>query len=283
MVLGVDGMDFRMTSRLMAEGRMPNFSRLSAQGAFDSLETSVPPLSPVAWSDFMTGLDSGGHGIFDFLHRDPNELVPEFSMSRSQAPEKYLPLGSWKLPLDGGQLVNLRQGKVFWEVLQDNGITSTIVRMPANFPPEGAGERELSGMGTPDLHGGYGKFSFITTKFGASRQTIEGGEIQEVWDENGIIRAKLTGPLNPFKDAAEKISLEVPLEIIPEPSGEAAQLRVGDNQVLLATGGWSDWVPVEFEMLPILPLPSSDLHGMVRFYLRTITPTLELYVSPINF
>ncbi len=279
MVLGVDGMDHGMTTRLMQAGRMPNFSKLSEQGIFAPLETSVPPLSPVAWSDFMTGLDSGGHGIFDFLHRDPDKLVPEFSMSKTTPPEDYISMGSWKIPTDGGQLVNLRKGGVFWKQLQDNGVSSTIMRMPANFPPVGEGERELSGMGTPDIHGGYGDFTFITNKFGAGRKTVEGGTIQEVWVENGVINAKLVGPLNPYKDPEVQDVLQLPLVITPQSNGRSIKLEIDDTEIELSVSEWSGWVPVEFTMMPLF----ADLHGMVKFYLKSMTPSIELYVSPINF
>ncbi len=279
MVLGVDGMDHAMTAKLMAAGRMPNFTRLSQQGGFASLGTSVPPLSPVAWSDFMTGLDSGGHGIFDFLHRDPKSLAPEFSMSKSVAPTDFFSVGSWQIPTGGGELINLRQGAVFWQQLQDNGVVSSIIRMPANYPPVGVGEHELSGMGTPDIHGTYGQFTFITSKFGAGRQTIDGGEIQEVWEEKGVIRASLNGPLNPYKDPQLKVQLQLPIDIIPEANGQAVKITIDDQELSLGVGAWSAWVPVEFVMMPLF----ADLHGMVRFYLRSTTPHLELYVSPINF
>ena len=55
---------------------MPNFARLAARGSFAPLGTTIPPQSPVAWSTFITGLDPGGHGIFDFIHRDPETLTP---------------------------------------------------------------------------------------------------------------------------------------------------------------------------------------------------------------
>src|SRR4029077_1095905 len=73
-VLGFDGLDYSLTRDLMARGRMPNFARLAASGTFSPLGTSIPPQSPVAWSSFITGLDPGGHGIFDFVHRDPKTL-----------------------------------------------------------------------------------------------------------------------------------------------------------------------------------------------------------------
>ena len=84
-VLGFDGMDYRVTRELMANGRMPNFSRLAAAGAFSPLRTSIPPQSPVAWSSVITGLDPGSHGIFDFVHRDPHTMRPYLSTTRTEA------------------------------------------------------------------------------------------------------------------------------------------------------------------------------------------------------
>ncbi len=70
-VVGVDGMDPEILQRLMDAGAVPNLLELAEQGTFQRLGTSNPPQSPVAWSSFVTGMDPGGHGIFDFIHRDP--------------------------------------------------------------------------------------------------------------------------------------------------------------------------------------------------------------------
>ena len=67
LILGIDGMDPRLLQRFVDEGLMPNFGRLIAEGDFKPLQTSMPPQSPVAWSNFITGMDPGGHGIFDFI------------------------------------------------------------------------------------------------------------------------------------------------------------------------------------------------------------------------
>ncbi len=85
-VLGFDGMDYAFTRELLAEGRLPHLAKLAEQGSFVALETSVPPESPVAWSNFTTGMDSGGHGIFDFLHRNLETLLP-FPADREVGPE----------------------------------------------------------------------------------------------------------------------------------------------------------------------------------------------------
>ena len=55
----------------------------------------MPPLSPVAWATFITGMDPGGHGIFDFVHRDPTTLQPQSSISRALPPKWQLTMGDW--------------------------------------------------------------------------------------------------------------------------------------------------------------------------------------------
>ncbi len=72
----------------------------------------------------------------------------------------------------------LRRGQPFWDVLEARGVPTTIIRMPANFPPSGTATRELSGMGTPDLLGTYGTFAFYTSEpFAFAGQTLSGGVV----------------------------------------------------------------------------------------------------------
>ncbi|HUT25006.1 MAG TPA: alkaline phosphatase family protein, partial [Sumerlaeia bacterium] len=93
LILGIDGMDAQLLPRYAAAGLMPNFKRFMDEGDFRPLRTTQPPQSPVAWSSFITGMDPGGHGIFDFVHRDPRTMAPYLSMSRVQPPERFLHLG----------------------------------------------------------------------------------------------------------------------------------------------------------------------------------------------
>ena len=85
-VIGVDGLDPDLLTKFMADGKMPNFARLAQQGSFKRLTTSIPPQSPVAWSNLITGMNAGGHGIFDFIHRDPKTFQPYFSTSKVEGP-----------------------------------------------------------------------------------------------------------------------------------------------------------------------------------------------------
>ncbi|MCP4658168.1 MAG: hypothetical protein GY856_22380 [bacterium] len=273
-VLGFDGMDHELTEQLMAAGRMPNFTRLARRGSFSPLGTSVPPLSPVAWSNFITGMDAGGHGIFDFMHCDPQTMEPYLATSRLSAAEA-IRLGKWQIPR-GGEAELLRRGQAFWEVLERHGVETTIIRIPANFPPTGSASREISGMGTPDLLGTYGTFSFYTSDIYASRREVTGGEIYEAWPEDGVVEAALYGPDNPFLVERERVSTD--FRVYLDPGEPIAKLVVGDEERILGVGEWTDWVPIEFAFNPL-----NTVHAMARFYLRQLDPEFELYVTPLNW
>ncbi len=269
-------MDPQLLRQFMQEGKMPNFAKLAAQGSFRELATSIPPQSPVAWSNLITGMDAGGHGIFDFIHRDPKTLQLYFSTSRVEGPKHALHIGSWVIPLGAGTAEQLRKGKAFWEILDDHGIPNTIFRIPANFPPVPAKGQTLSGMGTPDLKGTYGTFSFYTDDPTAAAGAVEGGQIIPVQVENSKVTANLVGPDNTFRKNSPP-ALE-PFSVAVDPLESVAKISVQDHEFVLREGEWSDWVPIEFQLIPFF----GNVKGMCRFFLKQAHPRFQLYVSPIN-
>ncbi len=269
-------MDYGVASELIAAGRMPNFARLAAEGSFGPLETSIPPQSPVAWSNFTTGMDSGGHGIYDFLRRDPETMALAESTTLVESGGLKLSIGRYQFPLSGDSVELLRRGRAFWEVLEDHGIETTVIRMPANFPPSETASRELSGMGTPDLPGTLGTFSFYTSRLFAFRgQDISGGAVYEVDVVDNTVEANLYGPENPFLIEPE---LAVsPFTVYLDPVDPVAKLVVGSEERVLRAGEWTDWIPADFDLIP-----TQVVTGMARFYLRSVRPDFELYVTPVN-
>ena len=274
-VIGIDGMEYALARKLIDEGRLPNLARLEQMGGFQALGTSVPPQSPVAWSNFITGLDSGGHGIYDFIHRNPETMDPYLSTSKPIEPSRTLKFGKWDIPLSGGGMELLRRGTPFWEVLEGHGIPTTIIRMPANFPPSGSAYRELSGMGTPDVLGTPGYYSFYTTmpeRITANTEAL----IERVQVRDGIVEAELLGPPNPLLIESE--DLKAPFTVYVDDEYLVAKIVVGQEEFILQQGEWSEWVPVEFEMIPYV----QSINATARFFLKEIRPEFELYVSPIN-
>ncbi|MGB9105401.1 MAG: alkaline phosphatase family protein, partial [Terriglobales bacterium] len=69
-IIGFDGMDPELAERFMQAGRLPNLQRLRDNGTFRPLRTTVPAISPVAWSSFQTGCNPGKHNIYDFFNRN---------------------------------------------------------------------------------------------------------------------------------------------------------------------------------------------------------------------
>ena len=82
-IVGFDGQDPKLTDRFMAEGKLPNFQRLAAEGCYHPLQSTFPSVSPVAWSSFSTGTHPAKHNIYDFLEPDRRTYLPMLSSTRS--------------------------------------------------------------------------------------------------------------------------------------------------------------------------------------------------------
>jgi len=275
-VLGIDGMDPLLLRQYVDRGRMPHFKRLMDEGWYSPLGTSVPPQSPVAWANFITGMDAGGHGIFDFIHRDPKTYMPLFSAAEVSDPEKVLRIGDWVIPISKGETVNLRKGVAFWQVLDAHDVPYNIFRVPSNFPPVESKQKTLSGMGTPDLLGTYGTFSFYTDDPLWKEIDVSGGEVYLVKVEGHNVQTELVGPANSLR--RDRPKLTVPMRIDVDPENDTAFFKVGNHRFILRSGEWSDWVRLEFSVMG----PFKKLRGIVQFHLRSISPHLELYATAIN-
>ena len=66
--------------------------------------------------------------------------------------------------------------------------------------------------------------------------------------------------------------------MIVDPQNPVALVRVGDGSLLLQQGEWSEWLPVQFDLMPHV----SSVSGMARFYLKQVRPHLLLYMTPVN-
>ena len=99
LVLGFDGMDPRIAEELMKEGKLPNLERLRQRVSFSSLETSIPPQSPVALSNFITWKNPVVHVIFDFIARDPETYLPYLSTTDTVDAAKTVKIFNYIIPL----------------------------------------------------------------------------------------------------------------------------------------------------------------------------------------
>jgi predicted AlkP superfamily phosphohydrolase/phosphomutase len=262
-IVGLDGLDPRRCRRLIDEGRLPHMKQLEQQGSFSPLESTCPPISPVAWSSFMTGTNPGKHGIFDFLQRNLRTCLLELSSVRI---ESSGPGGKARVKL-------LRKGKPFWHILGEYGIFSTALRVPITYPPERFKGLCLSGMCVPDLRGTQGTFSCFTTAHPGGLPPT-GGETQTITFQAGQARAVLKGPPHPRLPNRD---LELPFTIQRKDEGRSAVLHIGGQRIELTTGVYSNWISVSFRAGWF-----RKVNGICRFLLARSSPDFSLYVTPLH-
>jgi len=274
LILGLDGMDHRIVGEMMARGELPNFKRLAEKGSFLPLVSSNPPQSPVAWANFVTGKNPGGHGIFDFIMRNPETYEPYISMSKASQSNSYLKTFNRTMLLTKGDAVLLRKGKAWWNTLEEHGVPATAISVPSNFPPEDTKQRTLSGMGTPDVRGTLGTFSLYTTQK-VDWSSVRAGRVYEVKVKDGAVESELLGPKNYQKEG--KPDIKVPVKAHIDPAGDSAKIEIQDVELTLKRGEWSGWQKLNFAFTPM-----NGVSGMIRLYLKSVKPDFTLYISPVN-
>jgi len=301
-VVGIDGMDYGLSSEMLKEGRLPNLARIAQEGSFKPLGSSIPPQSPVAWSNMMTGTDPGGHGVFDFIHRHPVEGFLISSSAKFKPPDPLPLIGhglddvnlfGYRWPMRPTRIEINRHSPAFWESLTEAGIPAHVYRMPANYPPtasKGAFFCCMSDMGTVDLRDTLGTFSYFSSDPAERNKRIDqdAGTFQFLAMTDHRAEGTFIGPPNTYVAAAKndkesQTAVSPPLTTVPftiyrDPVEPVATIRFAGRDVILSQGQWSEWVPIEFEMIPHV----LSLKGICRFYLKQVHPHVKLYVSPFN-
>ncbi len=274
--VGFDGQDARITERMMAEGKLPNFVRLAEQGCYRRLRTTFPSITPVAWSSFATGSNPGRHNIFDFLDRDPRTYLPRLSSAHIGPVERYLKLGKVRIPLAKPDIRLLRRSKPWWTILGEHNIWSTVIRVPITFPPDTFYGAQLGAMCIPDLLGTQGTFLLFSTR--ASSEQFKEGGLRRPLTRSGDGRrftGTIEGPENVFYTDGRPMSLPLTVEL--DRSAAAARVTVDGTVIELAPGQLSDWVQLRFPALAGLAVG-----GLCRMMVTEMEEEVSLYLSPIN-
>jgi predicted AlkP superfamily phosphohydrolase/phosphomutase len=273
-IIGLDGLEPTLAEKFMAEGKLPNLAGLQKEGTYARLRTTTPAISPVAWSSFMTGAEPSKHNIFDFLSRDPKTYLPALSSADIGKPKKVLPLGKYNIPLSKPVIRGMRKSVPFWKILGEAGIFSTVLRVPITFPPEKFSGHLLSGMCAPDLKGSQGTFAFYTTDK-AKIQKKEGGMAIPVEVRDNRIETYISGPENSLLKKPEEIRLPLLVEI--DRAKGKIRLEVSGQRLALRERTFSPWVRLTFRAGL-----SMKIKAIARFYVSSLEPHFEMYLTPLN-
>ena len=125
LIIGLDGATWDLLGPWIAAGRLPHLARLQREGWWGPLESTIPAATLPSWSTFMTGVNQGKHGIFDFTRRE---------------------LGSYAV-----RFVNatFRKTPTAWKLLSDAGRRVCVLGVPGTYPPETVNGCMVSGFDTP--------------------------------------------------------------------------------------------------------------------------------------
>ena len=126
-VIGIDGVPFDLIDSYSRQGVMPNIRQIIQTGIIIPMAATLPEISSVSWSSFMTGVNPGKHGIFGFVDLNPRSYEFRFPGFRDlKAPP-------------------------FFDELGQREMRSVIVNLPSTYPARSIPGVLISGFVVPDL------------------------------------------------------------------------------------------------------------------------------------
>jgi predicted AlkP superfamily phosphohydrolase/phosphomutase len=126
-ILGFDGATPELITAWAARGELPHFAHLLRHGAWGTLQSTIHPLTPQAWTSLLTGTNPGKHGVFDFSQREPDSY--RFGLANSRS----------------------RRSAPIWNIIGPAGRSTGVVNVPLTYPPEPLPGFMISGMHSPSL------------------------------------------------------------------------------------------------------------------------------------
>ena len=127
LIIGLDGATFEVLDPLLSAGRMPNLKQFIANGVAGVLYSTQPPITPAAWTTFMTGKGPGRHGILDFETYDALTHTLTFNST-----------------------YEIRE-KTLWQLLSEKGLRVGSINVPMTYPPKAVNGFMISGFETPSI------------------------------------------------------------------------------------------------------------------------------------
>lgn len=121
-VIGIDSATFDVVEPLVEQGKLPVLSEFMKRGAWGRLQSTIPPVTPPAWTSLVTGKNPGKHGIFDFYGYTTN---------------------GYERPIVNSQAI---KAKTLWNILSEGGKSVGIINVPLTYPPEKVNGFLIPGM-----------------------------------------------------------------------------------------------------------------------------------------
>jgi predicted AlkP superfamily phosphohydrolase/phosphomutase len=261
-LIGFDAFDPHVFEDLLAKDQLPNLKEFTEAGSYRHLAIANPAQSEVSWTSLATGLNPGGHGLFDFVHRNPENYGLEVSL---------LPTTTSVL---GTQFTQPHQARTFFDQAVEEGYPATSLWWPATFPARLASPiQSIPGLGTPDILGQLGVGAFFTTRSDLDQADYKSRLRPLKADGAKGFSGALPGPGRKKGDTVESAELPFTLELSGK---QKAKLTLGKQSIDLTPGEWSPIFEVSFKLGML-----SSLSGITRAVVA-LEPEPQIYFLPLQ-
>ena len=263
LILGLDAFDATTFEQLSEQGKLPNLTEYVEAGRYARFEVANPPQSEVSWTSIATGLNPGGHGLFDFVYRDP----ATYHIGVSLLPTRR--------GFAGSTFVRPSAARTVFDEAVHQGFPATVLWWPATFPalPQSP-VRTLPGLGTPDIHGRLG----VGTLFVADGELAQSERKTPVvalrHSGKGRHSGRLLGPVRKTRKGVRESAVELHFDLTGD---QSARLSVGRQTIELVEGRWSPILDVAFRLGRSL-----TVHAVTRVILSQVQPNVKLYFLPLQ-
>jgi predicted AlkP superfamily phosphohydrolase/phosphomutase len=262
-IVGFDAFDPKFYEGLAEQGRLPNLGKYMERGGYAYFEVANPPQSEVSWTSIATGLNPGKHGLFDFVHRNPDNYTLHVSLLPTE--RKML----------GVHFVPPFEAQTLFDHAVGQGYPATCLWWPATFPARLASPvRTLPGLGAPDILGRLGVGTFCSPDATLLDEDFKSNVAQMEQNGKGCYRGELKGPLQKKGSQTQQASVEFQLELQDE---DTAQLRIGKESLSLRRGQWSPILQISFKVKFGI-----SVHAITRAILNDHPSGLGIYFLPLQ-
>src|SRR5213083_447247 len=131
LIVGLDAATFDLIGPWIAERKLPNLEALMKNGAWGRLASILPPITPPAWTSFMTGKNPGKHGVFHFVETERDGYEMNYANGAS------------------------RRSPTIWKLLNTAGFSVGTMNIPFTYPPETLNGFQISGLDTPSANSSF--------------------------------------------------------------------------------------------------------------------------------
>lgn len=262
-LIGLDAFDPKLFEKLHDQGKLPNLGKYVELGGYSRFNISNPAQSEVSWTSIATGQNPGGHGMFDFVHRNPKN----YGIHVSLLPTKKTMVGT--------QFTQPHEQQTIFDYAVENGFPATSLWWPATFPARLVSPiRSIPGLGTPDIQGKLG-VGLLFTAEDLGEDAPSKTQLERLTLQGGVFSGRLPGPSRQKGGKIQDTFIDFNLNFLDE---HKASFNLGKAvNFNLVVGQWSPVFEVSFKMGFGL-----SVGAVTRVILTKGTTNPRLYFLPLQ-